>query len=220
MLPVCVSPTASPLEGWRTRCHEEGSTHAPVAATVTRSTTSPGSGPLEAGLPVEVSRPSADAQRSYESFYTRAAGRLVTQLFMVTGDLEEARDCVQEAFARAWLHWDTLALDGADPFGWVYTVAYRIAVSRFRRRLAHSRALRRSTPPDSVPGPTPEVVAVRDALATLPHGQRAALVLHDFAGQPVGALARLLGISPSGVKSRLARGRAALAPLLSEEVGR
>ena len=160
----------------------------------------------------------ADALRSFESFYAWAAGRLVTQLFMVTGDLEEARDCVQEAFARAWLRWGTLGVEAGDPFAWVHTVAYRIAVSRFRRRLAHSRALRRSFLPGSVPGPTPEVVAVRDAMATLPQGQRAALVLHYFVGMPVEAVARTLGISPSGVKSRLARGRAALVPLLREEV--
>jgi RNA polymerase sigma-70 factor, ECF subfamily len=156
------------------------------------------------------------ARTSYEEFYSAAAGRLVTQLFLVTGDVEEARDCVQEAFARAWVRWETLSRDTLDPFGWVYTVGYRIAVSRFRRRMAYSRALRRSSPPGSIPGPTPEVVAVRDALATLPHGQRAALVLHYYQQLSVEEIARVLQISPSGVKSRLVRGRAALAPLLSE----
>jgi len=194
-----------------------GATHAAAATVVIRP---PGggtsAGPTSEGLSVQVV--ASDALRSYEAFYARAAGRLVTQLFMVTGDLEEARDCVQEAFARAWLRWGALSLEGGDPFAWVHTVAYRIAVSRFRRRLAHSRALRRMIPAANVPGPTPEVVAVRDAMATLPHGQRAALVLHYFVGLPVEAVAHTLGISPSGVKSRLARGRAALVPLLREEV--
>jgi RNA polymerase sigma-70 factor (ECF subfamily) len=157
---------------------------------------------------------------SFEAFYAGSATRLATQLYLVTGDLEEARDCVQEAFARAWLRWGTLEQEVGDPHGWVYTVGYRIAVSRFRRRLAFSRALRLTPPPGSIPGPSPEVIAVRDALATLPHGQRAALVLHYFAGLPVDAIASTLGISPSGVKSRLARGRAALAPLLAEEATR
>jgi RNA polymerase sigma-70 factor (ECF subfamily) len=153
---------------------------------------------------------------SFEAFYAGSSGRLVTQLFLVTGDVEEARDCVQEAFARAWLRWDSIQRDTTGPFAWVYTVGYRIAVSRFRRRMACSRALRRTGPPVDVPGPAPEMFVVRDALATLPQGQRAALVLHYYEGLGVDDVARTLGISASGVKSRLARGRAALAPLLAE----
>jgi RNA polymerase sigma-70 factor (ECF subfamily) len=179
-----------------------------------------------AGLPTSPTSPASSAtpaspasardRNSYEAFYAAAAGRLGTQLFLVTGDLEEARDCVQEAFARAWVRWGALSRETLDPFGWVHTVGYRIAVSRFRRRMAYSRALRRSGPPGSIPGPTPEVIAVRDALATLPPGQRAALVLHYYQQLSVEEIARTLQISPSGVKSRLARGRAALAPLLAE----
>jgi RNA polymerase sigma-70 factor (ECF subfamily) len=172
------------------------------------------------GQPPGAARAVSVGARSFEAFYAWAARRMVTQLFMVTGDLEEARDCVQEAFARAWLRWDVLSSDGSDPFAWVNTVGYRIAVSRFRRRMVHSRALRRLSPPESIEEPTAEVIAVRNALATLPHGQRAALVLHYFVGLPVDAVARTLGISPGGVKSRLSRGRAALAPLLSEEATR
>jgi RNA polymerase sigma-70 factor (ECF subfamily) len=60
------------------------------------------------------------------------------------------------------------------------------------------------------------MIAVRDALAALPQGQRAALVLHYYEGLPVEKIATVLGLSVSGVKSRLARGRAALVPLLDE----
>lgn len=159
-------------------------------------------------------------ERSFEDFYAGSASRLITQLYLVTGDQEEARDCAQEAFARAWLRWDTLSRDSLDPFGWVYTVGYRVAVSRFRRRMTFQRALRRTTPLPDVPGPAPEIIAVRDALATLPQGQRAALVLHYYEGMPVEAIAGVLGVGASAVKSRLARGRAALAPLLGEEAAR
>jgi len=170
--------------------------------------------------PVSPSPAERDERGSFESFYAGSAVRLAAQLYLVTGDIEEARDCVQEAFARAWVRWAMLEREVADPFAWVFTVGYRVAVSRFRRRMAFTRALRRTPPPPPLPGPSPEVIAVRDALATLPHGQRAALVLHYYAGLPVDAIADTLGISPSGVKSRLARGRAALAPLLAEEATR
>ena len=161
--------------------------------------------------------PPPGREATFEAFYAGSARRLLTQLYLVTGDVEEARDCLPEAYARAWLRWDGLHRDVADPFGWVYTVGYRIAVSRFRRRLAFGRALRRTPPTAVVPGPGPEVTAVRDALRTLPAGQRAALVLHYYQGMSVTEIAPLLGITPSAVKARLARGRAALAPLLDDE---
>jgi RNA polymerase sigma-70 factor (ECF subfamily) len=202
-----------------------GGPHAPAAATVNGvpglDGTRPPAGTGAVGpAPVWPVPAEHDERGSFEAFYAGSAARLAAQLYLVTGDVEEARDCVQEAFARAWLHWGTLEREAADPFAWVFTVGYRIAVSRFRRRMAFSRALRRTLPPPPMPGPSPEVIVVRDALATLPHGQRAALVLHYYAGLPVDAIADTLGISPSGVKSRLARGRAALAPLLAEEVTR
>jgi RNA polymerase sigma-70 factor (ECF subfamily) len=154
----------------------------------------------------------------FEDLYAAHLARLVTQVYFVTGDVEEARDCVQEAFARAWLRWDRLSREAVDPIAWVSTVAYRIAVSRWRRRQASGRALRRLGPPPAVPGPSPDAVAVTHALAGLPHGQRAAVVLYYFVGLRVEEIADVLGLSSSGVKTRLMRARAALGPLLQEEV--
>ena len=37
---------------------------------------------------------------SFEEFYTGAVSRLLGHLFLVTGDLHEAEEVVQEAFAR------------------------------------------------------------------------------------------------------------------------
>ena len=53
-----------------------------------------------------------------------------------------------------------------------------------------------------------------DALATLPDEQRAALVLVDMEGYPVAEAAAILDCAVGTVKSRCARGRARLAPLL------
>lgn len=47
----------------------------------------------------------ADTQ-GFDEFYTATVGRLLGQLFPVTGDLHEAEEIVQEAFAR-----------GLDPLG-------------------------------------------------------------------------------------------------------
>ena len=49
----------------------------------------------------------ADTQ-GFEEFYTATVGRLLGQLFPVTGDLHEAEEIVQEAFARASTRWARL----------------------------------------------------------------------------------------------------------------
>jgi RNA polymerase sigma-70 factor (ECF subfamily) len=57
------------------------------------------------------------AEDGFEAFYDAAFGRLVGQLFLVTGDLEEAEDVVQEALIRAAARWPRLRDYGA-PEGW------------------------------------------------------------------------------------------------------
>jgi RNA polymerase sigma-70 factor (ECF subfamily) len=153
---------------------------------------------------------------SFEEFYTANAGRLVAQLYLVAGSMEEARDCVQDAFARAWLHWEALSRPDANPVAWVHTVGYRIAISGWRRRQAHRRALERHGTPRPAPPPSPDAVAVAAALAELPPGHRAVIILHYFEDQPIEQIARVLKLTPSGVKPRLMRARATLAPLLAE----
>jgi RNA polymerase sigma-70 factor (ECF subfamily) len=56
---------------------------------------------------------------------------------------------------------------------------------------------------------------INRALATLPDDQRAALVLVDVEGYPVDQAAAMLGIPVGTVKSRCARARAKLVPLLA-----
>src|SRR5207247_114719 len=57
-------------------------------------------------------------------------------------------------------------------------------------------------------------IDVDRALAQIPEGQRLALVLVDMQGLAVADAAQILGIPEGTVKSRCARGRAALAPML------
>jgi RNA polymerase sigma-70 factor (ECF subfamily) len=153
---------------------------------------------------------------TFEAFYAANAGPLVGRLYLVAGSMDEARDCVQEAFARAWVRWDTLRRHDSNPAAWVHTVAYRIVISGWRRRQAQRRALHRHGLPDPVPAPSPDAVAVAEALSRLPAGQRAVIVLHYYEDLSVEQIANALKLSPSGVKSRLMRARAALAPLLEE----
>jgi RNA polymerase sigma-70 factor (sigma-E family) len=147
--------------------------------------------------------------------YAGSFRRLVVQLYAVTGDLSEAQEVVQEAFVRALGAAGSFA-DLDNPEAWLRRVAVNLARSRHRRRVTLDRLLRRAGPPPVVPDPSPEHVALMAALRQLPIGQRHALALHYLADLPIDEVARTLDVSIGTVKSRLSRGRVALAALLAE----
>lgn len=152
----------------------------------------------------------------FDAFYTASFQRLVGQVHAMIGNRDEAQECVQEAFVRAWSHRKQLERAYA-PEAWVRTTAYRLAVSRWRRtvrgRRAPDRAVQHTAP---TPGPTEDRVAVVEALRLLPEHQRRALVLHHLCDLPVEAVAREVGAPVGTVKARLSRGRAALQQLLDD----
>ena len=157
----------------------------------------------------------ADA-RSFDDFYLATSRRLLGQLTAMTADREQAADVLQEAYAKAWMHWGRVSrLD--NPEAWVRTVAWRSAVSWWRRLgVARSRqplvASRDHHEPD-----LDSALVVREALARLSPVQRQVLVLHEVVGLTVAEIARETGIPSGTVKSRLVRGRAVLAALLEPE---
>lgn len=153
---------------------------------------------------------------TFDGFFAAHAARLVGQVYAVTGDLAEAQDCLQEAFAKAWLRWPAVS-QHPDPVGWVRVTAIRLATSRFRRMRAGRRALSRVGAPQPVAEPSPDTVAVVAALRRIPVEQRVAIVLHHLVGLSVDQVASQTDTPTGTVKARLSRGRAALARLLSEE---
>ncbi len=152
----------------------------------------------------------------FDSFYAGTAQRIVRQMFLLTGDLAEAEDVVHEAFERAWLRWD--AVQRADsPEAWVRTVARRLAVSRWRKARNAAKAWSRHGGPEDRPGLDAANLDLVNALKTLPDKQRVAIVLHHLADLPVEQVAAETGQGVSAVKAQLARGRAALAQVLTPD---
>jgi RNA polymerase sigma-70 factor (ECF subfamily) len=108
----------------------------------------------------------------------------------------------------------------AEPEAWVRTTAYRLAVSRWRRTTLGRRPADRALTPAAAAAPVSEThVALVAALRRLPEPQRRALVLHHVCDLPVQTVAAETGVPEGTVKARLARGRTALAALLSEDPG-
>ncbi|MFK3984576.1 RNA polymerase sigma factor [Micromonospora sp. NPDC050397] len=157
------------------------------------------------------------AETSIGELYQACYRRLVTQVYAFTVDLTEAQDVVQEAFARALAR--PRGLDDVDnPEAWLRTVAVNVVRRRWRRRQLLDTILRRDRPVlrlvEAAPGP--ERTDLREAMADLPVGYREVLVLHYFADLPVDEVAEVLGVAVGTVKSRLHRGRAAIAARLGD----
>jgi RNA polymerase sigma-70 factor (ECF subfamily) len=150
---------------------------------------------------------------SFAAFYTASYQRLLGQLFAVTGDLAEAENLLQEAYARAFARWaQVCAYD--RPEAWVRRVALNLAAMAARRLQRRAVALLRLGPPQAVPELSPQLLDLHQALRALPLGQRQVIVLHHLVGLPVEEVARELRVPAGTVKSRLARGRGTLAHVL------
>jgi RNA polymerase sigma-70 factor (ECF subfamily) len=151
----------------------------------------------------------------FSDFYAASFRRLVGQLYLMTGDHAEAQDAVQEAFVRAWAHRGKLDRLGA-PEAWVRSAAWHIAVSRWNRARLGRLLTRAPSRPLAVDGPSPDHVALIEALRKLPAEQRRALVLYHLCDLTVAQIAGETGAAAGTVKARLARGRAAMAPHLRD----
>lgn len=150
---------------------------------------------------------------SFDAFYAGSVRRLVGQLYVMTGDLAEAEDCVQEAYVRAWQHRGQLSSQG-NPEGWVRSTAWRLAVSRWRRATATLRAYGRHGAAVEAPAREHLDPDLADALRALAPEQRRAIVLFYLCDLPVAAIAAETGTKAGTVRVQLSRGRSALAAAL------
>jgi RNA polymerase sigma-70 factor (ECF subfamily) len=156
-------------------------------------------------------------QAGFDEFYLTTQHALLRQLTAMTADPELAADVLQEAYSRAWQRWSRVSAM-QDPPAWVRTVAWRLAVSQFRRAGVARRFAgvlgRRTEAVEATP--QEEILDVQAALRLLPHAHRRVLVLHDLCGLPVAEVAAETGVPEGTVKSRLSRGRDKLAAFLGE----
>lgn len=159
----------------------------------------------------------AGSRGALEQLLGRHIDRIHAICRRVTTHPEDALDATQEAMIAVTrgIH----RYNGQSAFTtWLYRVATNAALDEVRRRG------RRPTPveilPEAVPagGSVESAVGARididAALATLPEDFRAAVVLRDLCDLDYAEIAEALGIPVGTVRSRIARGRAAIAERL------
>ena len=138
-------------------------------------------------------------------------------------DEEQARDIVQDVFVDAWKHarQGTPPFTGAaiDPDGirrWLFHVAYRRAVSAYRRRniiawQTLEPSMETLLPWDGEPKPFDDQIvereALRDALQQLSIEDAACVLLHAVWGLTSTEIAEILDISLAAAKKRLTRAK-------------
>lgn len=164
-----------------------------------------------------------------------AFGRLVerhqTRVYAVClrilADPEEARDTSQEAFVTAFRKLSQFRGDAAFTT-WLHRIAVNAcydALRRAKRRpMLHTAEPsgddREREPGTPSPDPADEIAGTVDvarALAGIPEDYRIAVVLADVEDLPYEEIARVLEVPVGTVKSRVHRGRIALARALSGE---
>jgi RNA polymerase sigma-70 factor (ECF subfamily) len=166
------------------------------------------SGVLEGTAAVTVPR--------FEEFFEAEHVRLARALYLLTGSAVEADELTQEAMVRVYERWDRVRQMGS-PQGYLFRTALNLHRSRVRSLATRARHVLQATPS---PDPA-EVVQSRDslarALASLPTGQRGAVVLVEWLGMDPQEAATALGIKLGSVRARLSRAKAALRQMLEDE---
>ena len=147
---------------------------------------------------------------------SRAVVMRRTAYLLCGGDWHRAEDLVQTTLTKIYVAWSRIRRDGSvDAYSRKIMVRAAIDESRraYRRRESVVEDLPETgaTPPVGVE----DAVDVRRALAQLPAGQRAVVVLRYWEDLSVTETAQALGKSEGTIKSQAAKGLAALRRLLS-----
>lgn len=141
----------------------------------------------------------------FESLYRERYSPLVrlARMLLGTAGSAEAEEVVQDAFAKLHRRWASVAAPERH---------VRAAVANLcHNRARHAAVARRRAPAlldraPSAPGPDHMV----DAIALLPHRQRAVIVLRYYEDMSEAEIAGALGCRPGTVKSLASRGLAEL----------
>ena len=137
---------------------------------------------------------------------------------------DDAADALQDAYISAFRRAETFRGEAAVTT-WLHRIVVNACLDRMRRKSVRPvaddeliEAAERDTPMPDQTGEREVSMEVSAALKLLPTDQRAALVLVDMMGYSVEDAAQVLEVPSGTVKSRCARGRAKLAPLLATPV--
>lgn len=163
--------------------------------------------------------------RTFEEFMQTYQDMVFSTAVRLLSNETEAQDVAQEAFLKAYEHWEEIA---ASPTagGWIKTVARNLALNHLTRYRARWKMFSDLSDPEEDRDFGAELPALDDtsiaadqndryrlleqAVESLPDGQRIPLVLYHFEDMAYEDIAAYLGVSLAKVKTDIHRARLAL----------
>ncbi|HEX7153751.1 MAG TPA: RNA polymerase sigma factor SigZ [Thermoanaerobaculia bacterium] len=130
------------------------------------------------------------------------------------GNPDAAEDIVHDVLLRAWARQAKLR-DEAKLVPWLYQMTRNAIVDHYRRQRPTEEVPEELAAPEAEPDAIAELAAcLTPFVAQLPEGYRSAIELSELEGLKLHETADRLGISLSGAKSRVQRGRAKLQEMI------
>jgi RNA polymerase sigma-70 factor, ECF subfamily len=154
---------------------------------------------------------------AYGKLVLKYQDRLYNSVVYMAGNVEDARDIVQEAFVQAFTN--LRSFQGASAFyTWLYRIAFNIAATQRRRShqevsVEHGRDKAGLELVDGSHGPAERMEQeercrqVRRGLARLSQEHRMVLVLREIDGCRYETIAEILDLPIGTIRSRLHRAR-------------
>ena len=136
------------------------------------------------------------------------------------GNVHDGSDALQEAMLQIVRKLDLF--DGRSAFGtWAYRLTANVCLDELRRRKRRPEPaeLAADVAISDVSSATVDRHVVEAALEHLPDDYRAAVVLRDLCGYDYAEIAELTKVPIGTVRSRIARGRGALAGIIGNPEG-
>ena len=140
----------------------------------------------------------------FDEFFFEHYARVVGSLRLACGEVSEAEDAAQEAFAKAMVRWRSVSVMDR-PATWVYVVAVRELRRRSGGRdelIGAGRDHEGAALPDHA-GAVVTAAVIERALQALPPRQRLAVVLRFHGDLTVREVGRAMRCSEGTVKSTL-----------------
>lgn len=161
----------------------------------------------------------------FERLLKEYGRRIFNVVYGILGDYDEAADCTQDAFIKAYEALHTFRGE-SQLYTWLYRIAVNLAKNRLRdlRRRHRKEAFSLDQPSMLDEGMERQLSeteltleelgersevqkVVREAIASLPYDLRVALVLKELDGLSYAEISEVVGASVEAVKGRVFRAR-------------
>jgi RNA polymerase sigma factor (sigma-70 family) len=150
-----------------------------------------------------------EAASSFEGFFASEQTRLLRAVYLLTGNVQEAEEIVQDAFLAVWERWDRVrTMD--EPVGYLYRTALNRHRSKVRRALRAARRAIGAAEGSDLFAAADERDAIARALATLTPRRREAVVLVELLGYDSVSAGRAMGVTDVTVRRLASEARAHL----------